>query len=107
MSYLKCFIFEIINLVGYFKVSKFEKTQQFPLSSFVNESPCNLHISFVLFQDGNFNLPWFITIGTGTALLLPCLIMLHARRLQTFTGLLVMALWAAGLLITITSVLIW
>ena len=64
-------------------------------------------LNFCTLQDGNYNYPWFITIGTGTALLMPCLIMLHARRLQTFTGLLVMALWAAALLITITSVLIW
>jgi len=62
---------------------------------------------FFGFKDGHYNYPWFITVGTGTALLLPCLIMLHARLLQTFTGLLIMALWAAALLVTITSVLIW
>ena len=64
-----------------------------------------IHFSFV-FQDEWISPSWTLAISLAVVMLLPCLLVLHAR-VSTASLLVILAVWAALVLIVQTSIFIW
>lgn len=58
-------------------------------------------------RGGFSGLPWVLTLSVSILLLLPCLLILHARIFHSAQGLLILASWATLVLIILSSILTW